>query len=195
MNWKRWAVLAFVLCALLFVAAPFVASASSPWMQVKFLRVLVDVIIDDDATIAGDVAISGDTTAAGITASGTVQGEQVTSTDDASVTDDLTVGGWAILTPQADVGCTMNGWLTPMGTVQPITAASSVSIAGIVTETLTNGSWLRLINTGSYTVTITDTATCSVTLGGNWVGATGDVLDLHKIEGVWYEVSRMDASS
>ena len=113
MNWKRWAIAAFVLCALLFVAAPFVANAASPWMEVKFLRVLVDVIVDDDLTVRDDLAV----------------------TDDTSLTGDLEVDG----TTQLDGAVAINGAPTFAEETtfnDLVTHTRSIAVDGAVSETL-----------------------------------------------------------
>jgi len=113
MNWKRWAIAAFVLCALLFVAAPFVANAASPWMEVKFLRVLVDVTVDDDLTVRDDLAV----------------------TDDTSLTGDLEVDG----TTQLDGAVAINGAPTFAEETtfnDLVTHTRSIAVDGAVSETL-----------------------------------------------------------
>ena len=74
-------------------------------------------------------------------------------TDDATV-NDLFVADWTRIVPQNVITLTMNGWLTPTGTLQPIAAAGAVSIdGGANIADSTAGDLLILVNVGAQTIT------------------------------------------
>jgi len=80
-----------MLAILALLIAPLTLSvdAAGPWMEVRYLRVLVNAILDgdltigDDLTVTDDLAVSGDATITGATSVGSTM----------DVTGDATVGG------------------------------------------------------------------------------------------------------
>jgi hypothetical protein len=135
------------------------------------------ILVDHEATIAG-----------ALTASGGVVGD-VTGNVVGNVTGDLTgdmVGdlvnsNFLILTEQAAVSVTVQAYITPTGTYQPLTSAAAVStslVTAIMSGT-TAGELLILVNeNASDAITIVDEA--NVRCGGDKVltGGQGDSLYL-----------------
>ena len=98
----------------------------------------------------------GDTNLTNLVLSG-----DLTVGDDATVTDDLTVTGdqiastWMRLTPQTAISVTMNGYITPTGTLQRLESAGNVGTSKLAVSTA--GDILYLQNTSNTTITISDT--------------------------------------
>lgn len=72
--------------------------------------------------------------------------------------------------PQADLTLTMNGYITPTGTFQPVRSAGAVSISGANIADGDQGDLLILFNAGGQTITITET-TGLVSAGNIALGA------------------------
>lgn len=108
--------------------------------------------------------------------------------NDLAVTDDATIGSDLITTKQTTVTVTSGGTITPTGTYQLITSAGAVgtsSLAGC-----TSGRVLVLANSGSNTITLTDTGTLK--LGGNAALGAADTLTLICDGTNWNQVSKAD---
>lgn len=93
-----------------------------------------------------------------------------TLSGDVTAEQDLTVGDLLSVSPQADIVLTMNGWVTPTGTFQPVRSAGAVSISGAHIAPGSNGQLLYLYNAGAQTITITET-TGLVSAGNIALGA------------------------
>lgn len=108
--------------------------------------------------------------------------------NDLAVTDDATIGSDLLATKQTSLTVTSGGTITPTGTYQLITSAGAVgtsSIAGC-----TSGRVLVLANSGSNTITLTDTGTLK--LGGNAALGATDTLTLICDGTNWNQVSKAD---
>jgi hypothetical protein len=108
--------------------------------------------------------------------------------NDLSVADDATIGSDLITSKQTAVTVTSGGTITPTGTYQLLTSASTVgtsSVAGC-----TSGRVLVLANSGSNTITLTDTGTLK--LGGNAALGATDTLTLICDGTNWNQVSKAD---
>lgn len=149
MNSKR--ILAIALCLLLLW--PVVANAA-------MIKNNLDWVIAKRLTVtSGDVAIN--------------TGDLDVTLGDASIGGDLattgadTVGTFRIDTAAGAITVTPGGTVTPAGSYQPITAASTgtgtSAIAGCATGTA--GERVTFINTSANTITFTDTGTLK--LAGN----------------------------
>ena len=92
------------------------------------------------------------------------------------------------LAPQTALVVTSGGTITPVGAYQQITAAGAVGTSAITAGNA--GDVLILINTGSNTITLTDTGTLK--LGGNAALGPSDALALFSDGTNWIQVSKAD---
>jgi hypothetical protein len=88
----------------------------------------------------------------------------VAANSNLAVADDFTVSPQPILT------LTMNGWLTPTGSFQPIRSAGAVGVSGGRIAPGAQGQFLYLYNMGAQTITISET-TGLVSAGNIALGA------------------------
>ena len=134
----------------------------------------------DGAT--GNVIAAGNVTTAGTLA---VTGAP-TFTGAATLSGGAVVAGWSELTPAAAITVTQGMTdFVPLGSVQPIKAASAVSFTGI--GGLKAGRVLVLFNEGDQTITITDTTTTM--LSGNLALAQYDSVALISDGTNWIQLS------
>lgn len=131
-----------------------------------------EVIAQSGVTNFNSVVLSGDLIAA----------------DDVTVGDDLTVGGFATTGAQTGIVVANNGYITPTGTYQPISAAGAIGTASIAAGSA--GDLLLLINTGANTITLTDTGT--LVLSGNAALGQRDSILLISDGTNWVEVAQTD---
>ena len=130
------------------------------WIVAKRLTV------DTTSSLVGDVAAGGNLGVAGTT----------------------TAGSWLAFGVQPTAVVAMNGALTPTGSYQPISATASVGISVVVAPAA--GTFLRIVNVGAQTVTLTDTGTLK--LAGNAVLSTTDSLSLVSDGANLIELARSD---
>jgi hypothetical protein len=143
-------------------------------LQAQGNRSLFSWVIADRLTVANNAEVGGDASVS----------------DDLSVSDDMSVGGFEVVIPQTSLLLTMNGWLTPTGTIQPIRAAGAVSINSTRIAPGSSGQRLTLINYGANTVTITETA--PHLMAGNFAIGAGDTLTMVYSGTAWVEVARVN---
>lgn len=118
----------------------------------------------------------------------TAGNETLTAGDLTITAGDATIGSDLLTTKQTAVTVTSGGTITPTGTYQLITSAGAVgtsSVAGC-----TSGRVLVLANSGSNTITLTDTGTLK--LGGNAALGAADTLTLICDGTNWNQVSKAD---
>lgn len=121
------------------------------------------------------VFLGGITTFDDITATGDIiAGDDISATDDLSANGDLSVGALMYMTKQSALTVTNNGTVTPVGSYQQLTAGSAVGTSSITVGAA--GSVVTLVNSGSNTITFTDTGTLK--LAGNAVLGQFDTLTL-----------------
>jgi hypothetical protein len=89
--------------------------------------------------------------------------------------------------PRTALTVTMNGTINPTGTYTRLTAAGAVSVSGDDVTVEPAGTLLWLVNTGSNTITITETA--NIKSAGNIVLGTLDTAVLVSDGSDWYQVS------
>lgn len=81
------------------------------------------------------------------------------------------VGSFIRTVPRTSLTITMNGWLTSTGTYQRITAAGTVATSGAKIAIKPAGTILILVNSGSNSITFTETGTLisagNIVLGAN----------------------------
>jgi len=109
-GWARTAiVLVTVLAGLLLATAPIVAA--SPWMEVRFLRVLVNGIFDGDLTV----------------------GDDLTVTDDATITGDAAVGGTLGVTGASTLSSTLEvTGVSTLGVISQAVNTENVMLPSVV---------------------------------------------------------------
>lgn len=115
-------------------------------------------------------------------------GTDLTVGDDLVLTGsvaDLTVDGDFEVTAQSVLTLTMNGWLTPTGSLQPIASAGAVSING-GTRIGHSVDYVQLVNIGAQTITISETT--GLVSAGNVALAAGDTMTIMWANGGWYQV-------
>ena len=108
--------------------------------------------------------------------------------NDLAVTDDATIGSDLITTKQTAVTVTSGSTITPTGTYQLITSAGAVGTSSV--GGCTSGRVLVLANSGSNTITLTDTGTLK--LGGNAALGATDTLTLVCDGTNWNQLSKAD---
>ena len=182
-GWVRAAMIVALVVALIAPLA-FSASAAGPWMEVRYLRVLVNAIFDGDLTIGDDLAITDDITIGGdaaVTGVGTVGGTldvtgAVTAADAVDITGATTVTGTLAAVNDATVGGTLDvtGATTVTGTLAALNDATvgvDLDVTGDTTMTGTldvTGAVLAadaVDITGAATVTGTLAALNDATVG------------------------------
>lgn len=147
-------------------------------------RALFNWIIADKVLVqSGGLTVTGTSDLAGV----------VTASDDVAVGDDLTVADDAIFgsdisaSPQTTLTVTMNGWITPTGTLQLVSAAGAVSLSGGHLAPGTAGDVLVLLNVGAQTITISETT--GLISAGNIALGTLDSATLVWRLANWYQVA------
>lgn len=89
--------------------------------------------------------------------------------------------------PRAALTVTMNGSINPTGTYQRLTAAGAVSVSGDDITVEPAGTVLILVNTGSNTITITETA--NIKSSGNIALGTLDSATLVSDGSDYYQIA------
>lgn len=125
--------------------------ASLVLVAILLTTLVMPVMGQSPLTRMRNVAIQVLTVTSGLTA------DDLTVTNDVVVTDDATVGSDLTLDPQTDLTLTMNGYITPTGTLQVVRSAGAVSISGANIADGDQGDLLILYNAGAQTITITET--------------------------------------
>jgi cytoskeletal protein CcmA (bactofilin family) len=157
------------------------------------LTVSDTLTVDGASTLTGDVTASGILTVTGASAlvgavatTGDVTvGDDLTVTDDASA-NDLTVADFVNITAQTAISLTMNGWLTPTGSLQRLESAGAVMLDG-GTKIAHTTDYLILVNTGAQTITFTETT--GLISAGNIALGAGDAATLVWANGGWIQVA------
>jgi hypothetical protein len=98
----------------------------------------------------------------------------------------LSIDTFLTTVPQDALTLTMNGYLTPTGTLQLITAAGAVSVSGANIADGDEGDLLILLNSGSNTVTITET-TGLISAGNIALGASDSATLVYRGTS-WYQI-------
>jgi cytoskeletal protein CcmA (bactofilin family) len=145
-----------------------------------------DVSAGGALTVADNALITGTTALVGAvdTSADLTVGDDLVVTDDASA-NDLTVADFFNVTAQGVVTATMNGWITPTGSLQPLTAAGAVSIDG-GTNIAHLTDYLILVNIGAQTITISETT--GLISAGNIALGAGDSATLIWADGGWIQI-------
>lgn len=153
-------VLALVLVALLSM------TVGAQTLKTVFDGVVADWIITiDDVTVGDDLTVTDAATVGGIlTVSGALNAVGNSSTNGTwaatgamSTGGNMTAGLFYKAANQGNLTITEGGAFTPTGTFQGLTAAGAVSTGQITV--LPSGSIVTMINFGSNTITLTETAT------------------------------------
>lgn len=100
---------------------------------------------------------------------------------------DIRAGAFIQASPVTSITLTMNGWLTPTGTFQPIRAAGAVSTSGARIAVQPAGTQLILLNVGSNTITFTETGT--LISAGNIALQANDSATLISNGTNWYQIA------
>jgi len=98
----------------------------------------------------------------------------------------MSVGSFYRAVPRTAITITTNGWLTSTGTYQRITAAGTVATSGAKIAVKPAGTILILVNSGSNSITFTETGT--LISAGNIVLAAGDSATLISDGTSYYEI-------
>lgn len=99
---------------------------------------------------------------------------------------DVLLDGFLTLNPGAAISLTMNGFVTPTGTLQTLTSAGAVATSGARIAVQPAGSQLILLNVGAQTITFTETGT--LVSAGNIALGAGDSATLISNGVNWYQV-------
>jgi len=99
---------------------------------------------------------------------------------------DLLLDGFLTVNPGVAISLTMNGWVTPTGTLQPLTSAGAVATSGARIAVQPAGSKLILLNLGAQTITFTETGT--LISAGNIALGANDSATLLSNGTNWYQV-------
>jgi hypothetical protein len=142
-----------------------------------------DVTTGDDVTVGDDLIVTDAMNVYGNISSGT---GAVTVTDDLDVTGLLSVGTYARVAAETAISVTMNGYITPTGTLQALESAGTVATSNLAAGTA--GNLLIMYNSVATTITITDTGT--LVLGGNWAAGQYDAIWLWSDGTNWIEIGR-----
>jgi len=135
-----------------------------------------DLIAGDDVTSTDDVVVGDDLTVTGLATVGETLGVTGLSTlASLSVTGAGTVGTFQLWTPATAIRVTTNAYITPTGSLQPLTSFGNVYTAHISCGAV--GRLIVLYNQSNTTITITDTGT--VMLSGNLALSQYDTLTLY----------------
>jgi hypothetical protein len=134
------------------------------------------VTVTDSLRVTGAGYVVGVSTLAG--------GVSTTAIDATTV---VTVGTWLKMPAQA--GLVVSGWITPTGSMQPISSVAWVTPT-LNVSTGVAGYILRLENTGGYNICLLDSST--VQLAGDWLGSLYDMITLYHDGSRWLELSRCD---
>lgn len=140
------------------------ASSTTPVLKVNQVSTGDIVQFQDNGSTVWKVADGGAVTASG---------ETILST-------------WGRFTAQTSITVTMNGYITPTGTYQPIAADGDVGTSNLAAGTA--GQLLVLINTSDTTITITDTGTLK--LSADAALTQHDALTLLSDGTNWIELSK-----
>lgn len=139
--------LIFALLAVLILLVG-MAAAGPNTAVFKAIIVTNDAAVGSNLTTGGDLSVGGDTST-----TGTVSGAILDATD-------LTVGDWAQIDAQVALVIGAGGIITPTGSFQPLTSASSLtcSTSKCIAEGTTKGEILILANENlTNTITIDGT--------------------------------------
>lgn len=180
----RLALLALLAAvALLLMGA---GAANYDWIVSKKLTVLT-----------GGLDVAGQSTLSDVTTGSLIASETVTVTagglvvSDGGLTlsdDDLAVADDLRIAPQTGITLTMNGWLTPTGSLTLIQSAGAVSIdGGAKIADGTAGDILILLNVGGQTITISETT--GLVSAGNIALGTLDSATFVWRGSTWYEIA------
>lgn len=172
----------------LVVAAPTTFATATPGAIINSSGLGVLFEIQDGATPVARFNDGGGLTilSGGFTA--TAGGATITAGGLTISDGDLVVADDIRITAQSVITVTMNGYITPTGTYQPIAAAGTVGTSNLAAGTA--GNILTLINTTAQAITITDTGTLKLT--GNAVLNQYDSLLLWSDGTNWVEVAQAD---
>jgi len=119
-----------------------------------------------------------------------IAGTTVTAGTDVIAGDDVTLGGHLGMTPATTITVGYQGTITPTGGLQYLTSTANRGTRLVVTTTLTAGTIQAFYNSGSNTITLTDTA--PLVLGGNAALGPGDTLVLFHNGTSWVQLSKTD---
>ena len=179
----KWPVLS-ALTALLLTAGVVYAQTfpvfPAGWLQAQRLSVRTTSTLTGDVTTGADLTVGDALTAVDVTAS-----------DDLVVTDDATVGSHMLFTPQTVVTVTNGSTITPTGGLQYLASPANRGTRLVATTTVAAGTVQMFYNSGSFTITLTDTA--PLLLDGNVVLEPKNTLVLFHNGTSWVELSRADA--
>lgn len=100
---------------------------------------------------------------------------------------DLFVDGFVTTNPSTAISLTMNGWVSPTGTLQPLTSAGAVATSGARIAVQPAGSTLILLNLGGSTITFTETGT--LVSAGNIALGANDSATLISNGTNWYQIA------
>lgn len=161
-------------------------AASFALVAILLVTLVAPVWGQSPITRMRNVAITILTVTAGLTTDDLTVTDDAVVTDDLSVVDDATLASDLTFTPQAALTLTMNGYLTPTGTLQLVTAAGAVSVSGANIAPGTAGDMVILLNTGANTITFTETT--GLISAGNIALGTLDSATLVYRGTSWYQI-------
>ena len=137
---------------------------------------VTDAVTAADLTASDDVAVGDDLAVTGLATVGETLGVTGASTlASLSVTGADTVGTFQLWTAATAISVTTNGYITPTGTLQPLTSFGNVFSANLSCGAV--GRLIVLYNQSSTTITISDTGT--VMLSGDTALGQYDTLWLY----------------
>lgn len=171
-NWKRlhWsltvALVAFVVLASTVVAQR-IPTNQFTRVTTRYLTVTLTSIFTGNVTMGDDLTVA-----------------------DNMAANDTIIADFETTTPQTSLLLTMNGWITPTGSIQPIRSAGAVSINSTRIAPGFTGQKLTLINFGANTVTITETA--PHLMSGNAALGVGDNITLVYSGTAWIETAKVN---
>jgi hypothetical protein len=157
--------------------------------NVTDLITCADLTATDDVVVSDDLLVSDQSDLVGNIGSST---GALTMTDDVNITGALTldglvsVGTFARIPAESGIVVTMNGYITPTGTLQAISAAGTVNTSNLAAGTA--GDVLIMYNTSAQTINITDTGT--IMLSANWAAGQYDTIWLWSDGTNWLEIGR-----
>lgn len=125
---------------------------------------VTDAVTAADVTASDDVSVGDDLTVTGLATVGeTLDVTGASTLASLSVTGAESVGTFQLWSPVTAISVTTNGYITPTGSLQPLTSFGNVYTAHISCGAA--GRVIVLYNQSNTTITITDTGT--VMLSGN----------------------------
>ena len=173
MNRLKWPLVSALLAVLM--AAGVVYAQVLPKNPVDWL-IAKRITNSGTSTLSGAVTTGDDLTV----------GVDLAVTGNSDLTGDLTLAGALNLTPATVITVTQDmTTFAPANSFQPVAAASAVGFDQIGAPT--SGNILILLNVGSQTITISETA--SIVMAGDQILQAGDAMMLGYANSKWYSIA------